>query len=395
MRGLVTAGRAVRLERFACLEVERRRPMASAAHSCVAGRSSRCCHRSWSTKQVGGGASPRGRPGTSTSRPARGRSRRWRRCASCGGRRSCPSGGAAAGCPASPRARAAGLASAHRSRMVLPTAVGGAVVPGGLDQQPAGVGVAGLGDRALDPGLAPEECSRGHQPDEGADGGAGEPVPVADLDRQREPGQRRDPAQAAQPAHDRGELAVGGHRRDRGVEPVPAGGGGQRRRRSRSRRSPGSPAGRRTAAGAATRRGRRSRPSRRSRRCPGAAAASTAGAGPASDHRGSPPGPGPGPGPPPARRWAPRTAVISSSRSSRARCTASRASVLTRSPRAGAASTAPPPRTGSRPRSAPGPARTRSGRPRRSPPPGRAARRSQDRMCSCDGVSRSPGTPRP
>ena len=63
----------------------------------------------------------------------------------------------------------------------------------------------------------------GDQADEGADGVAGEPVPVADLDREREPGQGADPAQAPQPAHQRGELAVGGHLLDRGVEPVPAG----------------------------------------------------------------------------------------------------------------------------------------------------------------------------
>ena len=69
----------------------------------------------------------------------------------------------------------------------------------------------------------------GDQPDEGADGVAGEPVPVADLDGQREPGQGADPAQAAQPAHQRGELGVGGHLCDRGVESVAAGQGGQDR----------------------------------------------------------------------------------------------------------------------------------------------------------------------
>jgi hypothetical protein len=50
-----------------------------------------------------------------------------------------------------------------------------------------------------------------------------------DLDRQPERGQRGDPAQAAQAVHDRGELGVGGHHRDRGVEPVPARGDGEHR----------------------------------------------------------------------------------------------------------------------------------------------------------------------
>ena len=41
--------------------------------------------------------------------------------------------------------------------------VGAAVVPGGLDQQAAGMGVAGLGDPALGSGTA-EECSEGIRP---------------------------------------------------------------------------------------------------------------------------------------------------------------------------------------------------------------------------------------
>lgn len=44
--------------------------------------------------------------------------------------------------------------------------------------------------------------------------------PVADLDRETEPGQRRDAPQAAEPVHDVGELAVRGHARDRHVESV-------------------------------------------------------------------------------------------------------------------------------------------------------------------------------
>ena len=190
---------------------------------------------------------------------------------------------------------------------------------------------------------------------------------------------------------------VRGHRGDRRVEPVPArldaehrvvvGLEGQLRAPSVVEALPPQPRVVR----------RRSRPGRRSRRSPGAAAAWTTGAGPASDRRGSPPGPGPGPGPPPARRSGTATAVTSSSRSSRARCTASLASVLTRSPRAAATSTAPRPRTGSRPRSTPETARTRSARPHRPPRPDRADLAIQDRMCSCDGVNRachsSPVTP--
>ena len=65
----------------------------------------------------------------------------------------------------------------------------------------------------------------GDESEVGADAGAGEPVPVAELDGEREAGQGRDPSQAAQPAGQVGELAVSGHRRDRSVEPVAAGEG--------------------------------------------------------------------------------------------------------------------------------------------------------------------------
>jgi len=70
------------------------------------------------------------------------------------------------------------------------------VVPGCIDQKPAGVGVAGLGDRPRDR-LCPEECALGTSPEVGADAGAGEPVPVADLDGQRERGQGGDATQDA------------------------------------------------------------------------------------------------------------------------------------------------------------------------------------------------------
>ena len=92
--------------------------------------------------------SRRARPATSTSRPARGRSRCWRPRAACGGRRTPPSGRAGAGWRA---VRGRG----RRGWPVLAAAqlhagpVGRAVMPGRLDQQPAGVPVAGLGDRPL------------------------------------------------------------------------------------------------------------------------------------------------------------------------------------------------------------------------------------------------------
>ena len=114
--------------------------------------------------------------------------------------------------PAGVQALVAGMrARAGRGRCLVPAAlqhhagstVGGAVVPGGLDQQPAHVRVAGLGDRPLRPAL-PGGMLAGHQAEVGADAGAGEPVPVTDLDRQREPGQRRDAPQTRQPVHHRG-----------------------------------------------------------------------------------------------------------------------------------------------------------------------------------------------
>jgi hypothetical protein len=81
----------------------------------------------------------------------------------------------------------------------------GAVVPGSVDEEFADVGVAGLGDRALDAGL-PGGVLREDQADERADGVTAAPAPVADIDRQREPGQRGDTAQASQPAGQAGEL---------------------------------------------------------------------------------------------------------------------------------------------------------------------------------------------
>jgi len=67
-------------------------------------------------------------------------------------------------------------------------AVGLAVMPRRFDQQPSHMGVAGLGDRTLHAGVA-RGLLRRHQADVGADRGSGEPRPVTDLHRQRQPGQ--------------------------------------------------------------------------------------------------------------------------------------------------------------------------------------------------------------
>lgn len=48
-----------------------------------------------------------------------------------------------------------------------------------------------------------------------SDGVAGESAPATDLDRQSEPGQRGDPAQAARPVNGAGPGTVGIHGRDR------------------------------------------------------------------------------------------------------------------------------------------------------------------------------------
>jgi hypothetical protein len=63
--------------------------------------------------------------------------------------------------------------------------IGLAVMPRRLHQQPPGVAVAGLGDPTLRPPGATRGL-RGHQTHVGTDRGAGEPVPVPDLDRRFE-----------------------------------------------------------------------------------------------------------------------------------------------------------------------------------------------------------------
>ena len=50
-----------------------------------------------------------------------------------------------------------------------------------------------------------------------------QPGPVADLDREPEPGQRRNASQAAKPAHDVGVSTVGGQGCDPLIETITAG----------------------------------------------------------------------------------------------------------------------------------------------------------------------------
>lgn len=65
------------------------------------------------------------------------------------------------------------------------------MMPGGLDQHAAGMGVSGLGDPALGPGSTGGVLG-GDQTQIGADGAAGEAGPVTDLHIQAESGEHRD-----------------------------------------------------------------------------------------------------------------------------------------------------------------------------------------------------------
>ena len=213
-----------------------RRPAGRAAHSCFAGRSTRCFHPLVDEADRGGLVLLEHGQGPAPAGQLAGDGDVGDHVPLAAGAERVPAVRAAAGC----RHRRGpgplvGRAPSDRA-WSCPTGSG----PGGARRpRPAADAAWVLPVLVIEPWTRdwPEEYSRGHEADERADGVAGEPVPVADLDRQREPGQGADPAQAAQSSHHRGELAVRGHGRDRRVEPVAACLDASARRRSRTRRS--------------------------------------------------------------------------------------------------------------------------------------------------------------
>src|SRR5581483_2676897 len=94
-----------------------------------------------------------------------------------------------------------------------------ALVPGGLDEQSAGVAVAGLGDRAELTPLTAGVLARG-QAQERSQRLRAEAHPVAELDRERERRQRPDTAQTAEPPDDLGERRLASQLGDRLIERV-------------------------------------------------------------------------------------------------------------------------------------------------------------------------------
>ncbi len=268
MRGLVTAGRAVRRELHRVSRVERGRPSSDVrlliAASRVAPRAATAA--AWTKRSpVARGQSMTARdqhqPASSRAMATLAMTGRLQRRLnltqrSCSRRLPSVAAGTGGGWGQFPPV-AHGLAGR----------VAGAVVPGGFDQQAAGVGVAGLGDRALHPGRAGGVLGR-DQADERADAVAGEAVPVADLDGRartrsaceiprRQPSRRTTGVNSLSPAIS--AIAVSSR--------SPARGHAQHGCRSRTR-TPAALRRRRSAAGAASGRARRSRPARRSRRCP-------------------------------------------------------------------------------------------------------------------------------
>jgi len=103
-------------------------------------------------------------------------------------------------------------------------AVVATVLPGRLDEQPANMGIPRFSDPAQESGLA-RGILQGHQANEGPDGLACQPVPIFNLDRQRQPGQCGDSPQASWASDHRGDGRVRGEVLDEGVEPVEASNG--------------------------------------------------------------------------------------------------------------------------------------------------------------------------
>ncbi|MGW0576497.1 HK97 family phage prohead protease [Streptomyces sp. NPDC002920] len=115
--------------------------------------------------------------------------------------------------------------------------------PEGTPPRDLHVTLAYLGDAAA-LGGHPDDLAdlvrsiRRHQAQIGADGGAGEAMPVADLDGQPEGSQYADPAQAPQPPHRRRERRDGGQLLDGPIPPpsaAPAAATGSPRKLHRSR----------------------------------------------------------------------------------------------------------------------------------------------------------------
>jgi hypothetical protein len=91
------------------------------------------------------------------------------------------------------RARIAGVTAARRARRVRLGPLVGRRWCQAASTSNAGRGCCGLGDRSVGSGTTAGGFA-GDQAQVGADRGAGEPVPVPDLDREPEPGQGGDPA---------------------------------------------------------------------------------------------------------------------------------------------------------------------------------------------------------
>ena len=109
--------------------------------------------------------------------------RSWRRICACQARASASGG----------TTRLVGAKASRQSRRMP-------VVPGGFDQEAAGVAVAGLGHRAAEVSVAGGVLGDGEAEEAHQLAGGGEAAEVADLGEQRERGQRRDAAEAGEPA---------------------------------------------------------------------------------------------------------------------------------------------------------------------------------------------------
>ena len=240
----------------------------------------------------------------------------------------------------SARAQTAAGCPARRAEQRLALAQRAAVVPSRLDEQPAGVLISGLRDRAL-PTAAAGRLLGDDEAQKRADRAAVESLPVTDLDAQPERCQHAHPTQTAEPTDGRGKRLLTSDLDDRPVERVASAAAASRHT---LRRTPAATLARQSAAAAATHRAPPTTPRRHPTRARDAAATSTRDGGYASS-----------PSAPSSRARTrsraasstsvgTRTACRSPTRKSRTNRSASRRSVLTRSPdaraiRLGAATT--------------------------------------------------------